>query len=773
MKNFVCLQSLAAVCFAAITSTGYAQTNAVQLFSPVDVRTSTAGTGYGNEAVFNTTILNLTCTQQPIQAKISSTSDGTGNVLVDNFITFGTGNWTPTDICSNGTVENGNQQNCFTGNYSGQAHNGGLNGKDPDLYVTTGGVPPIDVSSRLQGGAVQATIGLVDTGGYLAGSTLYLVTNCTSNGVSGPGKVTGNPIPQNNATDAQLSQNFAFNPAAGQQVQFTYNLIQAQNAGTLTIANGTIPTTTDTPLDPSTFSTKYLAGTSFATANCLLHSGELYSGAPACKLYTLTCQVGTNPSQAGALCPSSLDRNEIFQENFDGPDFALPDIQANGLTFHQGVALLEAIDDWQGGSCVFDADANLGTTLCPQNLLTTFSGPGAYESGGRGTHPNSAFISVAPVPEDLTTVSVPGQHPPNYWINNPNPKLDFVSTPPSVPGNSNFVPSPIQSLTYGVSDPSSVPQPGPPVSTDTTILNPASCPLPASPRTPAAAVFTPPAQGLSLADGEYLVHYFAQDCAGTEELKFTKSGGSWSTSYYTFPIYVDTVAPHVASGPTLSPAPSTNGGVPNSYLIGQKVTASYRCTDDRSGIVTCGAYTYAPGTTLDTGNLTSTIDTSKTGPGTFTVAAVDAAGNTTTNSVNYTVDGPPVNLFILKVAAPQVQQNAQLTYVITASNLSKQAASSVVITDSLPAGVTFVKASAQQLVCSNGRCSNAAGCTFANNTVSCTAPSLTFITPILAEIVVKVQAPVGTKIKNTASVSSANGSGSTQSTATTTVVKSW
>ena len=139
------------------------------------------------------------------------------------------------------------------------------------------------------------------------------------------------------------------------------------------------------------------------------------------------------------------------------------------------------------------------------------------------------------------------------------------------------------------------------------------------------------------ADGTYLLHYFAQDCAGTEELQFTQTAGSWSTSFYTFPINVDTVAPIVASGPTLSPAPSTNGGVPNSYLIGQTVTANYRCTDERSGIVKCGTSTYAPGTTLNTGNLSSSVDTSKAGPQTFTVPAVDAAGNQTSASVNYTV----------------------------------------------------------------------------------------------------------------------------------------
>jgi uncharacterized repeat protein (TIGR01451 family) len=273
------------------------------------------------------------------------------------------------------------------------------------------------------------------------------------------------------------------------------------------------------------------------------------------------------------------------------------------------------------------------------------------------------------------------------------------------------------------------------------------------------------------ADGTYLLHYFAQDCAGTEELQFTQTAGSWSTSFYTFPINVDTVAPIVASGPTLSPAPSTNGGVPNSYLIGQQVTANYRCTDDRSGIVKCGAFTYAPGTTLNTGNLSSAVDTSKAGAQTFTVPAVDAAGNQTSASANYTVVAPQVNLVILNLAPLLVKQNSQLTYTVTVGNLSNQTASAVTVTDPLPAGVTFVKT---QPVCVNGRCSTPPTCTFASNTVTCKAPSVRLTTPLLFNIVVQVQAAVGTKIKNTMTVSSANPEGKLavlQSTATTLVTK--
>lgn len=57
------------------------------------------------------------------------------------------------------------------------------------------------------------------------------------------------------------------------------------------------------------------------------------------------------------------------------------------------------------------------------------------------------------------------------------------------------------------------------------------------------------------------------------------------------------------------------------------LTASYTCDDDRSGIVSCTG-------TQDTGEA---LDTSTVGLHTFTVNAVDAAGNTTQQSIDYRV----------------------------------------------------------------------------------------------------------------------------------------
>jgi uncharacterized repeat protein (TIGR01451 family) len=763
MKSSVFLQSLAAVCIASTASAASAQS--IQLFSSVNVRISTQGTSSSAPNTFNTTILNLSCPSAP-HAVISSSADGTGNVLVDNYISLQVGEAEPVNICNG---------NCFTGSYQTQASAGSLTGQDPDNFVSTGGLSPIDISSYFSPGSLQAQIGLVDQGSYLTSSTLYLVTNCSSAGVAGPGQVTGNPISSSNPTTQQLAQNYLFNSTTNQQVQFTYDLTAAQNAGTLSITDQSTPSTGDTPLNPAAFP-GYVTGTSFATASCLTHSGEVYGGAPACKLYTLTCQIGSNSDQSGALCPASSQRNELFQEVFDGPAFSLPDIAGtNGLTYHQGVGFLEAAEGWDNGPCKFDQNSGIAQQLCPQNVLINFSGPGAYKSGGSGQNPNSTFITVAPVPEPLTVVSVTGLQPGN-WVDTHSPTVNFVSTPPAISSNNNFVAAPIEALTYGISTPSTVPQPPAPINGDTTLSNSGACPAPegSAPANP----YTPQAQSVSVpADGNYVLHYYAQDCAGTQELMFKQSGGSWSTSFYTFPINVDTVNPVVATGPTLSPAPSTNNGVANSYLAGQAVTATYSCTDTgspvvNSGVVKCGTATFPAGT-LNTGNVSSPVSTATAGSQTFTVNAVDAAGNAATPvSVKYqVVSAPPANLSILKIAPATVKHNTQLIYGITAVNLGAQSASAVRITDPLPSGVTFVKTTAQQLVCNKGKCSNDASCTFASNTVTCSVPSMTLLTPVLVEIYVNVTANAGTTISNTATVTSANpqGKGSPQSTAKTSV----
>jgi hypothetical protein len=642
MKKYLSLHGGLILAGIALIVPALSAQTSIQLFGPVNVRASVSGTSYDAPNTFNSNTLNLTCPASP--TAVLSSANG-GNVLVDNNIQVSTSSPSVTaaaNVCPAGlsdSTSNGPSNNCFTSSYQQNASN--LIGQNPDSFVSTGGVPPIDIHSNLVQGSNQITISEVDGGGELASSSLYLTTNCTQGGVTGGGSITGNPIPQTNPTQQQLTQNFTFNTGTNQQVQFTYDLSTAQAADTLAIQNGTIPGVEDAAVDPATFQTDYGANTPFSTSSCLIHTGELLqNGQPACKLFTLECTVGTDPSESGANCPISSAPNELFQDIFDGPSFKLPDISTpDGPTFHEGIGFLMASEPWNGGPCAFDPASGLGNLPCPQNLLANFSGPGVYSSSSYTSHPNSTFIPVTGVPEPLTTVTVANVQPGN-WVNTQTPNVTFSSQPPTLSGMteaqlsgvSTFAAAPIQTITYGTALIGNVPTPGAPGAVGTPISNPVTCPTTIPPGVPEPA-FTPPAQPVALnADGNYLLYYFAQDCAGTQELKFVKDGtGTWSTSYYTIPINVDTVPPVVSSGPVLSPSTG-------SYIVGQSVSANYSCTDDRSGIVTCGASTFsADSAPTSTGPLNSAVDTATPGNKTFTVTAVDAAGNKAMQSVNYVV----------------------------------------------------------------------------------------------------------------------------------------
>jgi hypothetical protein len=647
----------------------------IQLFGSTFVRASSTGTTTANPVPFNSATVNLSCPSSGVTAVLSSTPNGLGNPLVDNFIqvtvTAGSTKTGPTNVCRGGTSESGQsgtQMNCFNSTYQNAAPNLIGANMDTGTFTATGGVAPIDISSLFVAGTQQATIELVDTGSLLTNASLYLVTSCTQGGVTGPATVTGNPIPAVNPPTSLLVQNFNFNTTPGQGVGFTYDISTPQQNGQLQLTNNTIPNTADMPLDPTLWQTKYAAGTSFATSSCLVHTGELLNGQPACKLYTLTCQVGTGTASAGALCPVSQLRDEVFSDKFTGPAFTLPDITGpTGRTFHQGVGLLMAAEGWKGGPCTFDPASGLQAQDCPQNLLTVFNSPGilattpsatplvkslalvsaAFEeedddedmdSDGTGTHPNSTFVTVSGVPEDLTTVIVVGQFK-GGWVNTHNIRLWMWSEPPvlphTVPNHQNFVASPIQSITYGIAPAGTVLSTKFAIPGDVTLTNSNGCPAPAHPTQP-ASIFAPPTQTVHVkADGQYLLHYFAQDCAGTEELKFSAVGnGGWATSFYSVPVNVDTVDPKVIQGPTLSPPAKKS----NSYPLHEKVTASYSCEDDASGVAICGDKFYGSPGTLNTGVLTSTVDTFTPGNKTFTVWTIDIAGNVgEPQTVKYTV----------------------------------------------------------------------------------------------------------------------------------------
>jgi uncharacterized repeat protein (TIGR01451 family) len=200
--------------------------NAIPILSgPVNDATSSSTASNTNPVTFATTTLNLSC---PSSAtfKVSSTPDGTGNVLVDNYInmTITSTESGPQNICTGqgGPVDpngppagNTNQTSCFLPAYESAA--GGLIGQDPDTYARTYGVPPIDFTSDITSffegvpSSLSLRFDLVDYGGDLASTKLYLVTSCTQNGVSteSGGVSKGQPtvIPFQNGTTYQAQLN--------------------------------------------------------------------------------------------------------------------------------------------------------------------------------------------------------------------------------------------------------------------------------------------------------------------------------------------------------------------------------------------------------------------------------------------------------------------------------------------------------------------------------------------------------------------------------------
>ena len=680
--------SFPVACSAVFAQALVAQ-NSIQVFGPVDTRVSEVTATYASPVTFDTNNLSLNCPAAPVAVLSSAPSatplSSTGDVLVDNNITVTVSHSTangsvtngPTEVCpASGYAGPAGFPNCFKwAGYGSSATEGYLTGQNPDTFVVpaseggtgltvdqAGGVAPIDISSQLAPGAQAVTINLQDEGGYLTSSSLYLNTNCTQGGVTGPALVAGNTI-ASTPTAQQLTQTFAFNQSTSQQVGFVYDLNGAQTENTLIIDSaGSTPQVADLPINPDKFRANFVPNTSFATSVCLIHSGEVGGPVggpatqPACKLFTLECTTGTGSATAGANCPVSTVANEVVQDIFDGPNFSLHDIHTpNGRTFHEGIGFLMASEGWgsessvppgtwnwnggSGGPCTFDPAANLNLP-CPQNLLTSFTGPGRYSGSGETTHPNSTFISIAQVPEDHTQVKIEGELP-GDWVNSDTVNVTFASEPPNLrgtnlPGAAAFIPSPIQSITYGVSPANNVPVPAAePIAGDVTLTN-AACPIPtaANPGAPVAADFVPAAQTLTFsADGRYLLHFYAQDCAGTQELNFQQVGGSWTTNFYTSAINVDTVPPQI-TGLALTPGPGGSG----SYAVGEQVMASYACSDATSGVVVCGKSFYSGGTP-STITLTTLVDTHSAGAKTFTVQAWDAAGNESTASVTYTVVG--------------------------------------------------------------------------------------------------------------------------------------
>jgi uncharacterized repeat protein (TIGR01451 family) len=121
----------------------------------------------------------------------------------------------------------------------------------------------------------------------------------------------------------------------------------------------------------------------------------------------------------------------------------------------------------------------------------------------------------------------------------------------------------------------------------------------------------------------------------------------------------------------------------------------------------------------------------------------DTGGNTDQGAA-YVFELPTTDLEINKTASPDpVTAGSNLTYTITVTNKSTSTASSVNITDALPAGTTFVSATPSQGACSG------------TTTVTCNFGNLAGNATSTAVIVVRVESSAPSVLNNTATTTHA------------------
>ncbi len=140
-----------------------------KLFDAVPVTGSGAQTDPSLAVSFARKNVTLTCNKTPVTATISSTPDGTGAFVVDNFLAINGSN-----VCTAGPVECGGLGTCAARCFLSAAPI--LGG---DALATYQPVPPLDVSAKLGTGQQIVTFDLMDWGEVLASSDIWLVTNCT------------------------------------------------------------------------------------------------------------------------------------------------------------------------------------------------------------------------------------------------------------------------------------------------------------------------------------------------------------------------------------------------------------------------------------------------------------------------------------------------------------------------------------------------------------------------------------------------------------------
>ena len=675
----------------------------------------------------------------------------------------------------------------------------------------------------LQSGKQSLTVQLMDAGGELGAATLHLVTNCTLAGVTPGGSVTTNPInPSNPSSETQTA---SFDSGGGQNISLTTSVsVAAQNGDSVPSVT---PIITDIGIPQSLFY-QLVSGTSAAPAVCMRLSGELdmYSQSM-CKGFWVQCNNGSTTS--GNNCNPSV---ATLRYLYNAVQFASPDGPVNNTNYLYNTALNACSNVASGDTCAtgtgpgllmggdgwlcastsatctpleyntmttvgeskYSADncalsgALMATTNCPLDLLTQFFGAADGKGGGTAPVVNSIYIPVVNMPLPSTTTTITNQNA-SSWVNSAAASVNFSSVPAtypetpaaypatsaSNPPNNGFTAAPVYSLTYGITPYlSPLPDTTYPISTDTTVQNSGTSTSPSSsvPLCSGTPSSLSSSATLTPGDGIYNLHYFATDCALTEELSFNPKvlnnpTVNWASfKYVTFGI--DTQQPTFTCNPP--PAPNSDGWYNSNLTISCTVTEpNYVANQSGSGFgapingiqgspsevvqvstnvtsVNSAAYT----NTLQVFNLAGTFVNVMAGPFQIDVQSADAA----------------------ILALPFTDSIAQGTtgkYYAGVIDLSSNTADNVVVTSvfDVPNGVLGsggISASYKLVSCSLLGCtrpSSGTSCNVNGTTIICNIGQLASLTKgkgvvLVVSIPVASNAPVNTTFTSVTTVTSAD-----------------